>query len=326
MGTAAQLQHSSSLRSWLPNLDRDRIRIGDVLVDNCSFEQAASAIVSYAVAGGPPAYVVTPNAQHIVLVENDARLREIYERADLIVADGISLVLAARVFGRELHERVAGVDLFERLCELAAESGLRVFFLGGRPGSADLTAAKLLEQYPNLKVTTYCPPMRFEHSPDELRRTAEIVERARPDLLFVGFGAPKQEFWIYEHGLRLGAAVSIGVGGTFELVAGVVPRAPKWVQNIGTEWLYRLCMEPRRLWRRYLIGNAQFCGLVLQQGWRRALVSAVLSILREEKFAEELKEPSLRRKAEEFVTSVGKRQPMTSKETRAMIAGGNLQS
>jgi N-acetylglucosaminyldiphosphoundecaprenol N-acetyl-beta-D-mannosaminyltransferase len=217
-------------------------------------------------------------------------LQEIYDRADLVVADGISLLIAAWLYGRSLKERVAGVDIFKQLCGLAAEAGLHVFLLGGRPGSAELAAAALQSAHPNLKCTTYCPALGFEQDEVALAETAQAVRNARPDILFVAFGAPKQEYWIYDHGLQLSVPVCIGVGGSFEIVGGVVPRAPQWAQDIGCEWLYRLCREPRRMWRRYLIGNLEFAAIVVRQRLRRSLLDAFLHFVTENRFAAELRE------------------------------------
>jgi N-acetylglucosaminyldiphosphoundecaprenol N-acetyl-beta-D-mannosaminyltransferase len=264
--------------------------VGHALVDNCSSDQVCAAIIAHALAQGKPAFVITPNAQHIVLLEKERRLKEIYDRADLVVADGISILLAARLYGRALKERVTGVDTFKQLCGLAAEAGLHVFFLGGRPGSAELAAAALQIAHPSLKCTTYCPPLGFEQDEIALAETAKAVMDARPDILFVAFGAPKQEYWIYDHGLQLSVPVCIGVGGSFEIVGGVVPRAPQWAQDIGCEWLYRLCREPRRMWRRYLIGNLEFAAIVVRQHMRRSLLNAFPHFVTENRFAAELSE------------------------------------
>ena len=237
-----------------------RIGVGHALIDNCSSQQVCASIIAHAQNQGKPAYVLTPNAQHIVLLEKERRLQEIYDRADLVIPDGVSLLIAARLYGRSLQQRIAGVDLFRALCGLAAEAGLHVFLLGGRPGSAELAAINLKNDNPGLQCTTYCPPLGFEQNRDDLQRTADAITAAQPDILFAAFGAPKQEYWIYQHGLQLSVPVCIGVGGSFEIVGGIVPRAPMWAQNIGCEWLYRLCLEPRRMWRRYLIGNLAVCG------------------------------------------------------------------
>lgn len=243
-----------------------RVRIGRALVDGCSSSQAVDAITRYAARGGPTTCVVTPNAQHIVLLESDPALREAYENAELVVADGISLVLASLVLPGKLRRRVAGVDLVDQLCGKAAKLGLRVFLLGGRPGSAQLAAKALQRRYAFLIVAgTRCPAVGFEHDERELRAIRDAIRAARPDLVFVALGAPKQEFWMHHHGRRSGVPVLVGVGGSFEMLGGVVRRAPRLIQRIGCEWLYRLLLEPSRLWRRYLIGNCRFLGIVLRQ-------------------------------------------------------------
>jgi N-acetylglucosaminyldiphosphoundecaprenol N-acetyl-beta-D-mannosaminyltransferase len=223
-------------------------------------------------------------------------LREIYDCADLVVPDGVSLLLAARLYGRSLRERIAGVDLFQTLCDLAAENNLHVFLLGGRPNSADLTATALKQRLSVLRISTYCPPFGFEKTAAGLEQTAQTIRAANPDLLFVAFGAPKQEYWIYEHGLQLSVPISVGVGGTFEMVAGIVRRAPLWIQNCGCEWLYRLCLEPRRMWRRYLIGNLKFAAIVIRQSIRRAFLATFFVLLDKDRFAAELHEPGLQSK------------------------------
>jgi len=292
MNTIAQPRNSpfAPRQSGLRHAGMDRVGIGHALVDNCSCREACVAIVAHAKTGGEPAYVTTPNAQHIVLLDRDRRLREIYDRADLVVPDGVSLVLAACLYGRSLRERVAGVDMFQTLCGLAAENNLHVFLLGGRPNSADLTAATLKQRLSILRISTYCPPLGFEKTEAGLEETARAVRTAKPDLLFVAFGAPKQEYWIYEHGLQLSVPICVGVGGAFVIVAGVVPRAPLWIQKCGCEWLHRLCLEPRRMWRRYLIGNLKFAAIVLRQSIRRVFLAAFFSLIDKEHFAAELHE------------------------------------
>jgi len=284
---------NTSSRTLLRGPHVARIGVGHALIDNCSSAQVCASIIAHAQNRGKPAYVITPNAQHIVLLEKERRLQEVYDSADLVVPDGISILLAARFFGRPLRQRITGVDLFKTLCGQAAETNLHVFLLGGRPGSADMAAKNLQSQYPNLRCTTHCPPMSFEQSPAEVKRIADAISAARPDILFVAFGAPKQEYWIYEHGLRLSVPVCIGVGGSFEIVGGVVPRAPQWTQNIGCEWLYRLCREPRRMWRRYLIGNLEFSAIVLRQRMRRSVLDAFMHFVNEDGFAAELTELTL---------------------------------
>jgi len=310
-------------RPALRRAGMDRVGIGHALVDDCSFGEACDLIIEHAMRQGRPAFVTTANAQHIVLLDQDKRLRQIYNSADLVVPDGISLILAARLHGRLLRERVAGVDMFQTLCERAARNGLHVFLLGGRPNSAKLTARVFKRRWPLLRVSTYCPPVGFDKSTEELEKTANAVRSAKPDLLFVALGAPKQEYWIYEHGLQLSVPISIGVGGSFEMVAGVVRRAPQWIQKVGCEWLYRLCIEPRRMWRRYLIGNLNFATIILRQRIRRLLLSAFFSFIDKDAFAAELLEPSLQQYQRKFATRVLNLLPVEITESRSsdLLAG-----
>jgi N-acetylglucosaminyldiphosphoundecaprenol N-acetyl-beta-D-mannosaminyltransferase len=226
----------------------------------------AEAIIQTAILRKKAAYVVTPNVQHIALLAKDSYLCQIYSEAAFVLPDGFSLLLAARALSQRIPERIAGVDMFEALCKQAAEKGLRVFLLGGRPGSAEKAVAKLKTQYPGLIVSgILCPPLGFEKDQGQQDDIEARIKAAEPDLLFVAFGAPKQEYWIYEHARQLGVPVSIGVGGSFEMVGEVVPRAPKWLHGLGLEWLYRLVREPRRLWKRYLVCIIQLAEIVVRQ-------------------------------------------------------------
>jgi N-acetylglucosaminyldiphosphoundecaprenol N-acetyl-beta-D-mannosaminyltransferase len=284
---------NTSSRTSLRGPHVARIGVGHALIDNCSLAQVCASIIAHAGSRGRPAYVITPNAQNIVLLEKQRRLQEVYDHADLVIPDGISILMAARLYGRSLQQRCAGVDIFKALCGQAAEADLHVFLLGGRPGSAELAAKALQRDHPNLRLSTYCPPLGFERNADGLKQTADAITAARPDILFVALGAPKQEYWIYEHGLQLSVPVCIGVGGSFEIVGGIVPRAPRWTQNMGCEWLYRLCREPRRMWRRYLIGNLEFASIILRQRIRRSVLDAFMHFVNEDRFAAELTELTL---------------------------------
>jgi N-acetylglucosaminyldiphosphoundecaprenol N-acetyl-beta-D-mannosaminyltransferase len=242
------------------------VDIAGVHIDALSFADTVRAIIEHVEHGSEPSYVITPNAHHVVMYQRDALLRAIYQRAFLVVPDGVPLLWAARVLGYKLHGRVNGTDLFETLCAEAAKRELRVFLLGGREGAAQAAADRLLVRHPALRVCgTYCPPVGFERSPAEVERAISSVEAASPDVLFVGLGAPKQEYWMFFHARRIGIPVSLGIGVSFEFVGGVVPRAPRWMQKSGLEWLFRLASEPARLWKRYLYGNLHFCSLIMSQ-------------------------------------------------------------
>lgn len=270
-----------------------RVGVGHALIDDCFAKGVCASIISHARSGGRPAYVVTANAQHIVLLNKDPELREIYANADLVLPDGVSLLIAARLSGRTIHERIAGVNIFRQLCGLAAQNGLRVFLLGGRPGSAERTAAALKGEFADFNCSTCCPAYGFEKTAIGLSAVANAIASYRPHLLFVALGLPKQEYWIYNYGLQLSVPVSIGVGGSFEMVGGVIPRAPLWLQNIGGEWLYRLYREPRRMWHRYTIGNIEFATIVAAQWLRRALLNTCVRLALRNAFAAELQEVAM---------------------------------
>ncbi|MFL6306059.1 MAG: WecB/TagA/CpsF family glycosyltransferase [Candidatus Sulfotelmatobacter sp.] len=204
-------------------------------------------------------HVVTANAQFYVLAERDARFRQCLAEADYICADGHPIVRMCNWMGIPDAERITGVDLIPLLCERAAEFDLPVYLLGGYPGSAAATASLLMDRFPKLRVCGVgCPPKGFEESPEVLTQMLRSIAKAEPAIIFVAFGAPKQEYFIQEHIKALGIPVAIGVGGSFELLAGIRKRAPQWVQSVGMEWAFRLAQEPRRLAKRYVIGNSVF--------------------------------------------------------------------
>jgi N-acetylglucosaminyldiphosphoundecaprenol N-acetyl-beta-D-mannosaminyltransferase len=245
--------------------------IAGVRIDALSFDDVVDRIVARARANGAPGYIVTPNTHHITMLQSDPKFRRIYEEAFLAVPDGVPLLWAGKLLGEPLRGRVNGTDLFEALCAQAARYDLRVFLLGGREGAAEAARAALEARNPGLLISgTYCPPIGFEHDPAESDRILAAIAAAEPHLLFVGLGAPKQEYWMYDNRASLRVPVSLGIGVSFELVGGLVRRAPVWMQRSGLEWLFRLLSEPKRLWKRYFVCNAVFCALVVRQLVREA--------------------------------------------------------
>lgn len=240
-------------------------------IDNLSMQEAIEAVVALT-ERRKHAYVVTPNVDHIVKLQSDVELRRVYEDAELVLADGMPLLWAARFLGTPLKERISGSDLFPKLCKLAAEKGYRLFFLGGRPGAALKAAEVLKNKYPNMQIVgVYFPPFGFENDKGENARVIKMIKDAKPDILFVGLGAPKQEKWIYRHKNEYQVPVSIGIGVSFEFVSGMVKRAPLWMQKAGLEWFWRIMMEPRRLWKRYLIDDTKFFWLVMKQKFFKSI-------------------------------------------------------
>ncbi|PSB49856.1 glycosyltransferase [Cyanosarcina cf. burmensis CCALA 770] len=243
-----------------------RTTICGIKIDKYNFDEVVERILNHLLAESNPAYVVTPNAMHILTLQKDERFQEIYRQAFLVVPDGVSLLWAAKFLQIPLNGRVNGTDLFEKLCEVAASKELKIFLLGGRSGAADKAAKILQARHIGLKIVgTYCPPYGFEDDAAELALINGKIKDVAPHILFVGLGAPKQEKWIYDNYQQLKVPMCIGIGVSFELVAGMVQRAPVWMQKNGLEWLFRLIAEPKRLWQRYIFGNPLFIWLVLKQ-------------------------------------------------------------
>ncbi len=200
-------------------------------------------------------YVVTPNADHAVMYQEHAGLREAYAGASLVLADGMPLVVAARLLRRRLPQRVAGSDLVPTLFQSIghADRPLKVFLLGAGPGVADRAARNIALRWPNVHVVgTHCPPLGFEREERENERILEHIAATRPDVLIVGLGAPKQELWVHAHREQIRATVAVCAGASIDFLAGEKRRAPVWMRHAGLEWLHRLASEPGRLWQRYM--------------------------------------------------------------------------
>ena len=245
-----------------------RIHIGVLPVDSVSFTEALD-VIDELVASKQGGRVFTPNVDHVVQAEHDARFREAYSEVSLSLVDGVPLMWASRWLRKPLPEKISGSDLVLPLMERAAERGYRVYFLGGSPGAAELAKQKLLERFPSLQVVGMFDGRIDVNAPPETQRPIlDDIAEAKTDLLMVALGAPKQEIWSHENRARLGGAVAIGVGASLDFVAGTLRRSPRWMSDAGLEWLYRLMQEPRRLAGRYLLRDPQFFRIVARQ--RRA--------------------------------------------------------
>lgn len=205
------------------------------------------------IAEGTPRYVITANLNYLMLADQDTELSPVTCQASMILADGQPLVWRSRLAGTcaALPERVAGSELIYRLAQEAAERGWRIFFLGGEPGVARCCADRLAALYPGLRVAGVDSPPYRPLSDDEQRQLHDRIRQSRADVLLVAFGQPKGEKWIHRHHHQLGVPVSMQVGASFDFVAGRARRAPRCLQRLGLEWLYRLASDPRRLLPRY---------------------------------------------------------------------------
>jgi N-acetylglucosaminyldiphosphoundecaprenol N-acetyl-beta-D-mannosaminyltransferase len=216
---------------------------------------------------GAPHLIMGPNAFLVTLAQRDDRFAEALAHASLCLPDGMSVVWGSRLLGKPIPERVPGGEFMEQMCAIAAERGRSVYFLGGLPGAAACAAKTLAAHHPGLVIAgTDCPEQGFDNDPAATKTVLDRIRAARPDLLCVALGAPKQEIWMLDHCLTLPIGAALSVGAAFDTQAGMRKRSPLWTHAIGAEWLYRLIMEPRRLWRRYLVGNAQF-GTILVREW-----------------------------------------------------------
>jgi N-acetylglucosaminyldiphosphoundecaprenol N-acetyl-beta-D-mannosaminyltransferase len=211
-------------------------------------------------------FLITANVDQLMNLQSHDRLRAAYAAADVVVPDGVPLLWAARLLGHPLPGRVAGSDLIFDLCAICARGGYRIYLLGGRPGVAEAAAAEIKSRYPGAVMAGVgCPPPGFEQSSDRVRRIVADVRSARPDLLLVALGSPKQETFLAENWLELGVTVGLGVGIAFEFLSRTQRRAPVWMQMAGLEWSWRLSREPGRLWRRYLVRDPRFFWLLAKQ-------------------------------------------------------------
>ncbi len=236
-----------------------RIRLGPLALDTYTLRGFVVEIIHHALHGTRTRQVVTANAQFFVLADKDTRFRQCVEDAEYICADGMALVWACNKLTSTRIERINGTNLIEDICREGAVQGLRIFLFGGKPGTAEATGALLEARYPGIVVAGHsCPPFGFERSPETLAPVLDAVAAAKPHVVFVSLGAPKQEYFIHDHLKPLGVPLAIGIGGSFELLSGQIRRAPVWMQNTGLEWAFRFAQEPRRLWKRYLVGNTEF--------------------------------------------------------------------
>jgi N-acetylglucosaminyldiphosphoundecaprenol N-acetyl-beta-D-mannosaminyltransferase len=241
-----------------------RTNILGVGVSAINMAQALDVIDDW-IATRTPNYVCVSGVHGVTESLRSAELRAIHNGAGLVTPDGMPLVWLSRARGAHHVERVYGPDLLLACCARSEERGYRHFFYGGGDGVAERLAARLRERFPRLRVAgCLSPPFRPLRA-DEVEATARRIAASQPDIVWVGLSTPKQERWMHANVGRVGAPVLIGVGAAFDFHAGLKRQAPRWMQRSGTEWLFRLLCEPRRLWRRYLVNNPTFVWHALVQ-------------------------------------------------------------
>ncbi len=235
----------------------DYIRILGIKINKVDMGQAINEIDKLIIDDNKN-YIVTPNSEMIVMAQEDEELADILNNSSLNVADGAGVVLASKIYGDKLTERVAGFDLMQHLLELASDKNYSIYLLGSKPGIVDLTSKIISTKYPGLKISG----THHGYLDKELqKKVIDEINHLRPDILFVGMGIPLQEKFIHNNLPQLEVKIAMTVGGSFDVLAGEVKRAPFLMQRLNLEWLYRLIQEPSRLGR--MMALPKFVFLVL---------------------------------------------------------------
>lgn len=212
--------------------------------------------------------ITTLNAHSYNTVKKDPVFREALQASDILLPDGISVVLATRLLQGKKIRKIAGDDIFRYEMQRVHTAGGKCFFLGSSKATLNLIKKRAEKEFPGLEVYSYSPPYKPEFTEEENRVMIDAVNQVEPDVLFVGMTAPKQEKWAFDHFDRLNAGHICCIGAVFDFYAGTVQRAPAWMVNAGMEWFYRLVREPRRMWRRYLVGNTLFVSQILKEKFK----------------------------------------------------------
>jgi N-acetylglucosaminyldiphosphoundecaprenol N-acetyl-beta-D-mannosaminyltransferase len=251
----------------------DRSEILGVQVSAINLADAVETVERW-IREGSRNYVCVTSVHGLLESRRDEQLRDIHNRAGLVTPDGMPLVWLSRLLGKSRTEQVCGRDLMRKLTSISALRGHRQFYYGGAEGVAEKLKQALTTAYPGVVIAgVLCPPFR-QLTREEDDVTVDTINAARPNIVWVGLSTPKQERWMASHLGRIDAAVMIGVGAAFDFLAGTKRQAPVWMQRNGLEWFFRLCSEPRRLWRRYAYIVPGFAVLAAGELLRRAILSS----------------------------------------------------
>lgn len=236
-------------------VDTNRIEFLNTYIDNLTASEAKNAVDSLIQAGGNH-YVVTPNSDIVVKMQDDTELKEICDKADLILTDGQIVVKLSRYLGNPIKERVCMTDFVWDVFDLAIEKDYKVFLFGGKEDVLSKATENIKRRLPELNIVdSYSPPFGFEKNEEMLEEANRRIKDSDADILIVFLGCPKQEKFIYQNKDKYQVPISITMGGCVDFMAGKVKRAPLWMQNIGLEWFYRFLQEPKRMFRRYFVDD-----------------------------------------------------------------------
>ncbi len=245
--------------------ERNKADILGCRVDRVTLEEGIAHIKGL-IRRGRPAQVITLNAEIIYQAQNNSDLKAIINQADLVTPDGIGIVWGGRRLGYEFKERVTGIDLLSRLCREALVEGWKIYLLGSAPGVAEKAGQCLVNNFPGLQI---CGSHHGYFKNDDIPAIISEIRQTAPHILFVSLGAPKQEEWISNYKEQLGVPVSVGVGGSLDVVAGLKQRAPRWMIRLNLEWLYRLMSEPSRIRRQMAL--PKFAVLIIKSKYKKGL-------------------------------------------------------
>ncbi len=210
-------------------------------------------------------YVCVAPVSTIVDCQKDKKYRDVVNKAGMVTPDGMPVVWIGKLKGNQTIERTYGPDVMRYFFSLSQDKGYRHYFYGSTPSTLDKLESNLKNTYSRLDIVgSFSPPMR-DIGALENQEILNQINKVKPDVLWVGLGSPKQDFWMVNHRDKLDVPVMIGVGAAFDFLAGTKPQAPVWMQRSGLEWIFRLCSEPKRLWKRYLVGNSLFVFLVIKE-------------------------------------------------------------
>lgn len=209
---------------------------------------------------------VVINAGKVVLMDKDEKLKNIIKNCPIINADGQSIVWASKILKKPVPERVAGIDLMEELIKLSEKKGYRVYFFGAKEEVVTKVVNTYKDKYKDLQVAGYRNGYFTEADMPEI---VEDMKNSNADILLVAFSSPNKEYWLEENMDKINIPFCMGVGGSFDVVAGKTVRAPKWMQKSGLEWFYRFLQEPKRMWKRYLVGNGKFIAITMREKFKR---------------------------------------------------------
>ncbi|HFI0063399.1 TPA: WecB/TagA/CpsF family glycosyltransferase [Streptococcus suis] len=241
---------------------KSRVKILGVSIDPLTMSETIQKVDEEYIQAKTPLHLMGVNADKINLCQSDQRLMTIVNECGIINADGASVVLAGKYLGIDIPERVAGIDLMQELLKLCQEKGYSTYFLGAKEEVLQKMLSNFREQYPELQIAG---SRNGYFSDDELPKIMDSIRLASPFVVFVGITSPKKEYIVEEfidNGLN---SVFMGVGGSFDVLSGTIPRAPKWMQNLNLEWLFRVANEPRRLFKRYFVGNMIFIRQIIKE-------------------------------------------------------------